>query len=183
MTHDITAGCTTYVVVSGVHIARKAEIKERLSAVFESPQPADVHNPFMLHSLIVHETFLDAKSVITPLRYQLYDQLDRVDVYAAKSPQERGKSELEDLTIQLHVVSQELDSLTASADMTSMIVRRLSNAHERYQGSIADPLLKNGIVKTTDALRYLLESVESQKRWLASYKARKDIAMTLVSPK
>jgi hypothetical protein len=41
--------------------------------------------------------------------------------------------------------------------------------------------IEDGNTKISDALRYLLESAESQKRWLVSYKSRKDIALNLVS--
>lgn len=138
-------------------------------------------DPFMLHCLIVHEMFLDARSVITPLRGNLYDQLDLVDEYSTKPIKDRGKIELEQMTIQLHVVSQETDSMTAGAEMTGMIVRRMQASHDRYCASLSMGSMTDASTKTSDGVRYLLESARSQKRWLLSYKSRKDIALNLVS--
>jgi hypothetical protein len=130
---------------------------------------------------MLHEIFLDAKSVITPLRGSLYDQLDLVDVYSSKPLHERGRAELEDMTIKMHVISQEIDSVTAGAEMTAMIVRRMQLAHDRCCTLLGPNAIEDGNTKISDALRYLLESAESQKRWLVSYKSRKDIALNLVS--
>lgn len=181
MMHELATKNTTYLIVCNKQHARLQDIQKRLVEVLGQTEAADATDPFMLHLLVVHETFLDAKSVITPLRYQLYDQLDRVDKYAQEPSLQRLKAELEDMTIRLHVVSQELDSMTASADMTGMIVRRLLSGHERYQKSMQAHGIADATTRTTDALHWLAESVESQRRWLLSYKSRKDIAMNLVS--
>jgi len=182
MAHDLATGNISYVVACNDTHSRRSDIIRRLSDSFCTPCTPDSHDPFMLHSLITHETFLDARTVINPLRYQLYDQLDRVDDYSEKSAFTRKKGDLEDLTIQLHVISQELDQMTAGAEMTSMIIRRLTNAHNRYRTCVNGHALQNAIAKTSDGLEYLKESVDAQKRWLISYKSRKDIAMNLVGP-
>ncbi|KAK3676212.1 hypothetical protein LTR78_003962 [Recurvomyces mirabilis] len=169
---------TTYIVVGDSDHLGMREMKRRL---LDNLRSTEYQDPFMFHAMIVHETFLDAKTVITPVRHQLYDQLDRVDNYSKKSAHERGKGDLEELTIGLHVVSQEIDSMTAGTDMTSMIVRRLIKGHTRYRESLGSVALVNSSTKTADALDYLAESVDAQRRWLESYKARKDIAMNLVS--
>lgn len=109
------------------------------------------------------------------------DQLDQVEKYCKKGPDEREKNKLEKLTIGLHTVSQDTDSLLASADMASMILRRVSEADLRYANWVWEPDRQNAFGKPADAISYLSASVESQVRWLASYKSRKDIAMNLVS--
>lgn len=182
MLHNLVTQTTTYVIVCSSKQARLPEIQNRLKMTLQHTKAADLPDPFMLHALIVHETLLDARSVILALRQQLYDSLRRVDVYAQSSLRQRGKAELEKMTIQLHVVSQNIDAMTANMDMQSMIVRKLTAGHERYRNSSKlSHGVKDTLTKTSDALQYLADSIESQHRWLLSYKARKDIAMNLVS--
>lgn len=187
MSHDAVSQAITYVVVSSVNQPGVRVVKERLQDIYRHEEKngrsrsQKFVDPFTLHLMVAHETFLEAKAVITDLRYKLYDALDRVDQYSNKLPEQRGRRDLEELTIQLHVVSQDTDSKYASADMANMIMRRISGAHQRYAESIQDMGKKDALEKTADAINYLSMSLESQMRWLSSYKARKDIAMNLVS--
>ncbi|KAF2501286.1 hypothetical protein BU16DRAFT_533977 [Lophium mytilinum] len=186
MTHDIYTNDTTYIVVCDPHQSRFDTVKERLTDIFSTDRAAwnsleDSTDPFLLHVLVTHECFLDATPEITGLRHKLYDALDRVDRYAEADASERKRSELEALTIQLHVVSQEIDRMAANVEMSKMIVHRLSQAHARYRENVRDVDKKDSQTKTHDALNYLFESINAQQRWLASYKSRKDIAMNLVS--
>jgi len=182
MTHDVAGRATSYIVVANEGHSRLLHVKQRIATCLSAVGPADVQDPFMLHCLIVHETFLDARSVVTPLRWELYDQLDRVDEYTQKPARKRGKEDLEKLTIALHDISQTIDSMTGSVEMTGMILRRMQTSHDRFCDSNAQVTgVSNANIKISDSLRYLLESADSQKRWLMSYKSRKDTAMNLVS--
>lgn len=181
MTHNLADRTTSYIVMTDKTHSRLGDIRRRICASFASGGLPDTKDPFMVHCLVLHEIFLDAKSVITPLRGSLYDQLDLVDIYSSKPLHERGRAELEDMTIEMHVISQEIDSVTAGAEMTAMIVRRMQIAHDRYCTLLGSNPIEGGTTKISDTLRYLLESAESQKRWLVSYKSRKDIALNLVS--
>ncbi|KAF2443866.1 hypothetical protein P171DRAFT_495744 [Karstenula rhodostoma CBS 690.94] len=186
MTHSYEDRATTYIVACDKHQSRLDIVKERLSDILAAGSAngkflSDSFNPFFLHLLITQEVFLDAVPEITKLRHQLYGALDRVDEYAAKTESEREKKELEDLTIKLHIVSQESDRMYANVSMSSMILQRMIRAHDRYQDSVSkDASKKDSVVKTDDALHYMFDSIESQQRWLNSYKSRKDIAMNLV---
>lgn len=181
MSHNIETCETAYIVMTDRTHSRLAEIRRRLLESFPYGTSPGTNDAFMLHCLIAHEVFLDAKSVITPLRGSLYDQLDLVDEYSAKPLHERGRAELEHITIRLHVISQAIDSMTAGAEMTAMIVRRMQSAHDRYRSLLRSDSAADENTKISDALRYLLESAERQKRWLVSYRSRKDIALNLVS--
>ncbi|KAG9201515.1 hypothetical protein G6514_005713 [Epicoccum nigrum] len=64
--------------------------------------------------------------------------------------------------------------------MAAMIVRRIAESHGRYARSLENDEKQDILMKTTDAMGYLSASIESQMRWLKSYKSRKDIAMNLV---
>ncbi|KXT09169.1 hypothetical protein AC579_7288 [Pseudocercospora musae] len=199
MTHDLTTKATTYVISCSKEQAQLKVIQERLEDAFRAATVTEAADPFMLHALVTHEVFAEARSVVTPVRYQLYDQLDRVDKYAERSAKgiepsptntslaksnlavEQDEPEnLQDITIQLNVVSQEVDSMTANADMASMIVHRLIEAHDRYRESVTSVSMRNAVTKTHDSLQYLAQSIDAQKRWLQSYKVRKDTAMNLV---
>ena len=185
MTHSFTANQTFYLLVCDAKQSRLDIVKERLCDILDANRKAwnaisDSINPFFLQLLIAHEVFLDAVPQVTALRNKLYDALDRVDEYAETDANGRMRSELEDLTIQLHIVSQETDRMSANVDMSSMVVQRLIGAHERYSNCTQDPGKKNAVAKLDNALHYLLHSIESQQRWLNSYKSRKDIAMNLV---
>ncbi|KAK7985283.1 hypothetical protein PG988_002905 [Apiospora saccharicola] len=85
------------------------------------------------------------------------------------------------MTEQLHKVSQDADSLLVSAEMGSMVAEHGKRSRAILQKEIqtvsTSPFSRSNV---GDALEYLVQSLESQKRWLASYRSRKDIAMNLV---
>ena len=92
-----------------------------------------------------------------------------------------ARMSLDTLTKELHIVSQDADGLLSSADMGIMLCKELKRAHERFI-ELCLPVQQRFLgAKISDATRYMLVSLESQKRWLLSYKSRKDIAMNLVS--
>lgn len=182
MTYNAVYRDTTYLIACNPAHPKRNAITRRIVEAIDCTSKSSDADPFMLHALIAHEIFTEAKSTITPLRHRLYNQLDMVDQYAQDpSRKNRKKGDLEAMTIQLHVISQDIDSKTASADMTHMIVRRLESAHQRYRlHKHQNNLSTTAVEQTADALQYLSESIESQRRWVVSYKARKDIALNLV---
>jgi hypothetical protein len=181
MTHDLSGKITTYVVVISHHHSRTLHIKRRLAACFSAAGPADRQDPFMLHCLIAQEMFLDGQSVIAPLKRDLYTQLDLVDECISRRSNQRQKEDLEQMTVQLHYISQMIEPLIAKADMTAMILRQMKASHDRYREYFPGSDLLDAATKTSDSIRYLLESAESQKRWLVSCRSRKDATLNLVS--
>ena len=182
MSYNRILETTTYIIVCGDDYPSSDTVKARLQASFsgvseEVSSKLHIRNPYLLHCMIFHEAFVEAKSIITKLRHRLYDQLDKVDDYAKDT---LDRKTLEILTIELHGVSQDTDSLLASADMAEMIATRMQAAHSRFEELVVVSELKDKTVKINDSLRYLQTSVQSQRRWLLSYKSRKDIAMNLV---
>lgn len=205
--------------------------------------PSESRDPFLLHSILYHESLVEARRPIAELRHRLYDVLDVVAEYA-KEPFDRRN--LKDITNQLHSISQDVDSLYASAGMGSMVAQHCNTARQEILEECRKQQWKRsnrGLHKTStsaaslatnlksevqpspftslgldaaqspgmeseatiapseeedtteanfpdpcnfegsnvgDAMEYLLQSLESQKRWLQSYKSRKDIAMNLV---
>jgi hypothetical protein len=182
MNYNANLACTTYIVVSGFPHPPLETIKARLAESFGGEcedifEKSHAVNPFLLHCMISHESMVEAKSIVSALRYRLYDQLDMIDAYA-KEPSDRRN--LENITVELHGISQDTDSLLASADMAQMIAERMICAHERFEIAMDEAKAKDKMVKVKDSLRYLQTSIQSQRRWLLSYKSRKDIAMNLV---
>jgi hypothetical protein len=181
MRHSLSDNTTTYIVVIDKRHSRTLHIKRRIAACFSAAGPADKQDPFMLHCLISQEMLLDGESVIAPLKTDLYTQLDLVDECIITPSRDRGKEDLERMTVQLHYISRIIDPLIAYADMTAMILRRLQASHDRYCDGDPGHGISNATIKTSDSIRYLLESAESRKRWLLSYKSRKDATLSLVS--
>ncbi|KAK8103021.1 hypothetical protein PG984_016167 [Apiospora sp. TS-2023a] len=143
----------------------------------------EVRDPFYVQSLLCHESLVDAKPSIAQLRNRLYDVLKVVGEYS-QAPFDRIS--LKEMTQKLHQVSQDADSLLSSAEMGSMIAAHSLRSREELLGlrvTTADstqsshPFSRSSV---GEALTYLDQSLASQRRWLASYKARKDIAMNLV---
>jgi hypothetical protein len=185
MKYDVKQDSTTYIVVCGTNYKPNEAIKTRLNVTFNeenvsSDKMSPASDPFFLHTMIYHEAITECKTVIGGNRRRLYDQLDKVDEYAKTS---LSRTDLQRLTIELHGVSQDTDSLMASAEMAQMIATSMSDAHKRFASlPIAyEAANKDITIKTTDSITYFKVAMAAQKRWLQSYTSRKDIAMNLVS--
>ncbi|KAF3928202.1 hypothetical protein AA313_de0206485 [Arthrobotrys entomopaga] len=182
MSFDTPTKRTFYLIVNGTNCPKNALVQDRLLQTFCRNEDYTIAkrtfaDPFYVHTLIAHESLNDLKPVMTVLRTNLYDQLDEVDAYA-KKPSDRRK--LEKLTTELHQISQDADSLLASADMAIMVSDRMLESHRSIQPLLFADSKYDEYHKTADALSYLRYSAETHKRWLTSYKNRKDIAMNLV---
>lgn len=111
---------------------------------------------------------------------------------------------LENITKQLHLVSQTADSGIASAHMSIKLAELMLDCHSRYMmggggpgkrslsgGGLATsqtnksppppPPLASSVRETHHALEYARNSFYCQRDWLTTYKARKDTAMNFVS--
>ncbi|KAK6510483.1 hypothetical protein TWF506_009589 [Arthrobotrys conoides] len=182
MSYDLPAKRVFYLIVTGVNCSKTAFVKDRLFQTFCRNEDNKIAqrsfgDPFFIHTLIFHESLNELKPVMAVLRTHLYDQLDEVDAYA-KEPSDRRK--LEKLTTELHVVSRDADSLLASSDMAIMVSDRMLEAHKVIQPLLFTQFKYEEYHKTADALAHLRDSAQTHKRWLTSYKNRKDIAMNLV---
>ena len=182
MTYDAASHCPTYIVVASAKDPVPRNVKARLSD-YMGTVAADARvvtlaqDPLFFHVMISHESLTQAKPIIAALRKRLYDQLDDIDDYVQKK---KGKDILERATIDLHNVSQNLDSFIANAEMAEMIADWQVRGHKRFQQSINASDVGDDFIKTEDSLQYLRSSIQQQRRWLLSNKARKDTAMSLV---
>ncbi|KAL8687381.1 MAG: hypothetical protein Q9218_006427, partial [Villophora microphyllina] len=173
----------TYIVVSGEEDRCIDIAKKRIEDAFSQPTvdqiaTSTVLDPFLVHHIIAHESFLQSKQIITKLRHRLYDALDNVDAYG-KGDKSLDRVALRALTNELHLISQDADSLVSSTEMGTMVVERMSAAHKRLRKE-SDAALQNGFSLVEDSLEQLVQTLHARRRWLLSYKSRKDIAMNLV---
>ncbi|KAI5460123.1 hypothetical protein BGZ63DRAFT_389556 [Mariannaea sp. PMI_226] len=184
ISYDFGTLATTYIVISGLGEPWVERAKCRLSDYFvrtksdqalAGPESLD---PFLIQSLLCHESLVDAKRLILELRGRLYHVLDTVSAYS-KTPFDRRN--LNAMTNELHNVSKDADSLFGSAEMGLMVAQHSLNARKRIlrrSGSKTGHSFEDSNVG--DALSYLIWSINSQKRYIQSYKFRKDTAMNLV---
>jgi hypothetical protein len=178
MSYQKETSNTIYIVVSGLQDTCVEVAKERLRDICV-PSKAEAPDPFFLHNIIAQESFLQSKPVITKLRFRLYDQLDKVDGYG-NGTLALDRADLKALTNELHGVSQDADSLVSSAEMGSMIAKRMYSAHDTLE-IIPDATLQQEYHQIDDSLGHLVESLQARRRWILSYKSRKDTAMNMVS--
>jgi Mg2+ and Co2+ transporter CorA len=180
--YDAVRDMTTCVVSSGEDELFVERTKVRIKDHFAKPltEPAKIGpealDPFLVQSILCQESLLAARKPITELRHRLYDVLDVVGEYS-KEPFDR--SNLKEMTDQLHKVCQDADSLAVSVEMGLMIAQNSSRGWNAIRTSRLTRS-KSGGSTVGDSLDYITRSLESQLRWLQSYKSRKDIAMNLV---
>ncbi|KAJ4251827.1 hypothetical protein NW762_011124 [Fusarium torreyae] len=180
--YDAVRDVTTYVVSSGeveLFVERtKARLRDYFGKTLTQPAKVgpEVFDPFLVQSILCQESLLAARQPITELRHRLYDVLDVVGEYS-KEPFDR--SNLKEMTNKLHKVSQDADSLAVSVEMGLMIAQNSSRGWNAIRSS-SPTRSKFGGSTVGDSLDYIARSLESQLRWLQSYKSRKDIAMNLV---
>ena len=98
----------------------------------------------------------------------------------AKEKKLVDRAALKALTNELRLISQDADSLVAGAEMGTMITERMYEAHRTLKTS-AEFRLQRHFCQVQDSLGRLVHSLQARRRWMLSYKSRKDIAMNLVS--
>lgn len=183
MSFQKATAVTTYIVVSGetdscIDISRK-RLEEALGITAPGGLPfPQIADPFYFHSIVAQESFQQSKPIITKLRHRLYDALDKVDAYGA-GEQFLDRAALRALTNELHLISQDADSLVSSAEMGTMVTERMHAAHGHLK-AMSDLTSLQGFTPVDDSLGYLAQTLQARRRWLLSYKSRKDIAMNLV---
>lgn len=182
LAYEVDRARTSYIIVSGDSEPWVERAKRRMNDYYNrsASDPVlgftEAFDPFLLQSILCHESLVEAKVPISEVRCRLYTVLNVVGEYS-KEPFDRKN--LKDMTEQLHRVSQDADSMLAGAEMCTMIVEHSRRGRTSLLDGIT-PRPRFSSSNVGDALVYLSESLELQKRWLQSYKSRKDIAMNLV---
>ncbi|KAK4183621.1 hypothetical protein QBC35DRAFT_477992 [Podospora australis] len=145
-------------------------------------------SPFMLHTILSTVAFEQSIEYVAKVRDRLMTQIKQVNDYSDQSGNEarkpaKDRAMLEQITKELHSVSQTADTGLANAHMSIKIAERMLEAHSMFM--MGRERLHKGpaaafIRDTHQALEYARNSFYCQKDWLSSYKARKDTAMNFV---
>ncbi|KAM7216725.1 hypothetical protein V8F06_007835, partial [Rhypophila decipiens] len=152
-------------------------------------------SPFMIHAVISTLAFEQSIQYVADVRERLMEQIKKVNDYSdetgdgdkpRKTRAHLGAIEsrimLENITKQLHLVSQTADSGIASAHMSIKLAELMLESHSLYMmgGGGGKALPSISVSDTHHALEYARNSFYCQRDWLTTYKARKDTAMNFV---
>jgi hypothetical protein len=149
-------------------------------------------SPFSLHTVMSGIAFTHSQEYVKSVRDRLMNQIRKVNDYSEQPAKKnrhlqdlQGNVEerlmLENITKELHLVSQTADTGIANADMAIKIHEEMLDAFKQFQAQENLQSHTNTVHSTEDALRYTLKSMQCQRNWLVSYKARKDTVMNFVS--
>ena len=184
MSFDKALRITIYIVVSS-DCTRDLVIRtsrERLATAFSGAKQSACYgaiDPYLFNTIIAQEVHIQSKKHFTRVRHNLWAQFGVLFEHS-KSHADLGRDELKSLTNQFHEISQDADRLIAHAEMLTMIADRTCKAHDHLRKESC-PTQRQDFVLVDACLRDLVESLSSRKRWLTSYKSRKDTVMKLVS--
>ncbi|KAL9057871.1 MAG: hypothetical protein Q9162_002101 [Coniocarpon cinnabarinum] len=101
----------------------------------------------------------------------------KVDDYFDNSITLKNRASLELLTKDLQVISSDIDSHLANAEIASINIHAIRRAHKIISPDTSSTNTSSG---TASGLDYISSSMEKQKMWLGNYKNSKDANMGLV---
>ncbi|KAK7471952.1 hypothetical protein VKT23_000058 [Stygiomarasmius scandens] len=136
-----------------------------------------LEDPFHLHLMLSMLSLEAAKFHIHRFRRFMWHQMNAVDDHLTGLIK-NDREELGVLTKELQVISQNADSLIASADVAIISAKGIKNAHRRLHLALSNSKAVSG--GTADGVMYILGSLQKQKMWLLNYRSRKDSMMNLV---
>ncbi|VUC27343.1 unnamed protein product [Clonostachys rosea] len=145
-------------------------------------------SPFMVHALISNVAFEQATEYAAQVRNRLMTQLKRVNDYAdnqaegnpIKTGDQDARSQLQRITIELHQVSQMLNTGLASAQSSMRLSEKFVQAHALFCERTKQGSPGTSISRTQSAFQYVKDAFEYHNSWLKSYKTRKETAMNFV---
>ncbi|OIW29321.1 hypothetical protein CONLIGDRAFT_680170 [Coniochaeta ligniaria NRRL 30616] len=144
-------------------------------------------SPFALHAVVSGASLEGSMTYVASVKDRLMAQIKQVNDYSDKqeaAPTKRlrrndsdSRVMLENITKELHLVSQTADSGIANAHMAIKLGEKMLADHATFcMGS--EPA--RAVRETHDTLEYVRDSFYCQRDWLTTYKARKDTAMNFV---
>ena len=98
------------------------------------------------------------------------------------SQETANRKGLADVTIELQIISKDVNKLISDIDVESRNLLKMREAFDRLNQTCNATLSVPSIHRQQleDTLQYLISSMDKQKMWLHNYRDRKDIAMSLV---
>uniref|UniRef100_A0A0B7K255 Uncharacterized protein n=2 Tax=Bionectria ochroleuca TaxID=29856 RepID=A0A0B7K255_BIOOC len=145
-------------------------------------------SPFLVHALISNIAFEQATEYAASVRNKLMTQLKKVNDYAdnqaegspTKPGDQDGRTQLQRITIELHQVSQMLNTGLASAQSSMRLSEKLLQAHTLFCQRTQQGSPGTSVSRTQSAFQYVKDAFEYHNNWLKSYKTRKETAMNFV---
>ena len=89
---------------------------------------------------------------------------------------------LADVTIELQIISKDVNKLITDIDVASRILTKMQEAYFRLDkaSNLTMSVSLTHRQQLADTIQYWCSSMDKQKMWLHNYRDRKDIAMSLV---
>ncbi|RYP05121.1 hypothetical protein DL764_004037 [Monosporascus ibericus] len=180
---------TSYYIVSGARDDGCATaILDRMgvpnpNTPYSGPKVEAAENPFFIHALVSGYAYQQSTDFMADVRDRLFSQIAEVNDYSKESHARNrrgnsGRQKLENITKNLHLVSQTCDTGIANADMSIKLSEEMIVAYNAFCSGEAT--LPDSWRHIQDSMEWILRTWQCQKNWLVSYKARKDTAMNFV---
>ena len=183
----------TYYIISSVRDENFAtKILEELNMPtaekpHTGPNNEALANPFLIHTLVSGYAHLQSIDYLADVRERLFSHIAEVNDYSKEtysgfpleSRSNDGRQKLQNITKNLHAVSQTCDSGIANADMSIRLCEEMLEAYIAFSTEPKAP--PKSWRQVRDSMEWILKTWHCQKNWLISYKARKDTAMNFVS--
>ena len=190
--HDNISNTTYYLISS----ARDEKVAPKILEELNIPSPDKPHtgssiealaNPFLIHTLVSGYAHLQSVDYLADVRERLFSQIAEVNDYSKEpysgsplgSRGNDGREKLQNITKNLHAVSQTCDSGIANADMSIRLCEEMLEAYIAFSTDPKTP--PKSWRQVRDSMGWILKTWHCQKNWLVSYKARKDTAMNFVN--
>ncbi|THU99277.1 hypothetical protein K435DRAFT_659316 [Dendrothele bispora CBS 962.96] len=186
MKYDHVRNLTVYVVAHKQHDSSVEALKNLINVGISArirPDPERqstmfLEDPFHLHLMLSVLSLEAAKFHIHRFRRFMWMQMNAVDDHLMGLIT-TDREELSNLTKELQVISQNADSLIASAEVAIISANGIKSAHKRLNQALSNgKVMASG--QTADGILYVLGSLKKQKMWLLNYRNRKDSMMNLV---
>jgi hypothetical protein len=203
MTYSVATNTTFYMVVApddGIWFSFLDRIRlgdNKHDPTLLSPTEL-VSSPYLVHALVAGIAFEQATVYAADVRNRLMTQLKQVNDYSdsqdaanklnigARSPKitdieaRDSRVKLQGITIQLHQVSQMLNTGLGSISSSEKLSKKLLDAHTVFCQRTGRGRPGTSVSRTQGAFQYVLDAFCYQASWLEQYKTRKETAMSFV---
>lgn len=186
MKYDVVKCLTLYIINSKSADTVTRALKKILHLSIESFTTGNVKqlplsDPFEVHVLLSSLSCETSKFHIKRLRRFMWTQLNAVDdeLVSLKSA---NRVKLRSLTRELQVISLNIDSMIANANVAILCAAKMLIGQQRLSATsrLSTIVHRGQAQRIRDGTEHIMASMEKQKMWLLNYKQRKDTSMTLI---
>ncbi|KAI9705287.1 MAG: hypothetical protein M1820_005286 [Bogoriella megaspora] len=189
--HDNVTNTSYYIISSARDEEYAMKILDALSIPkheksYIGPTIEAAASPFWIHAFMSGSAYLQSVDYLADVRGQLFSQIAEVNDYSKESysgfpslhRNKDGRQKLQNITKNLHTISQTCDSGIANANMSIRLCEEMLEAYSTFSTEPTNP--PESWRQIHDSIQWVLKTWHCQKNWLISYKARKDTAMNFV---